>query len=76
MEGKQINYFSSTSNFGKQKASPPISPLDKGKPIDPLSYGEIKINKDGANTAPSASIFSKLFYEKIEADGAALAPSL
>ena len=43
MEGKLINYFSLTLNSGKQEASPPIFPPDKGKQIGPLSSGEIKI---------------------------------
>ena len=75
MEGKQINYFSSTFKFEKIKASPPTSLPDKRNYIGVLSGREYKIYGNGADAAPSAWIFSKQFFEKIEADGADIAPS-
>ena len=74
MEGKQINYFSSPFKFEKIKASPPTSLPDKGHYIGLLSGKESKIYGNGADAAPSAWIFSKKFFEKIEADGADIAP--
>ena len=75
MEGKQINYFSSPFKFEKIKASPPTSLPDKRHYIGLLSGRESKMYEDGAISAPSAWIFSKQFFEKIEADGADIAPS-
>ena len=76
MEGKPINYFSSTLNFGKKKASPPYSLSDKGRYVDPLSDREKIIYKEEADTAPTVSKFSKLFFEKNEATGALSTSSL
>ena len=75
MEGKQINYFTSTFRFEIIKASPPTSLPDKKHFISLLSGRESKIYGNGADAAPSAWIFSKKFFEKIEADGADIAPS-
>ena len=75
MEGKQINYFSSTFRFEIIKASPPTSLPDKKHFISLLSGRESKIYGNGADAAPSAWIFSKQFFEKIEADCADIAPS-
>ena len=74
MEGKQINYFSSTLKFEKIKASPQTSLPDKSHYIDLLSGRESKMYGNGTDAAPSASIFSKQFIEKILADGADIAP--
>ena len=76
MEEKPINYFSSPLNFGKKKASPPYSLSDKGRYIDPLSDREKIIYKEEAETAPTVSQFSKLFFEKSEATGAVSTSSL
>ena len=76
MEGKPINYFSSTLNFGKKKASPPYSLSDKGRYADPLSDRDKIIYKDKADTAPVASQFSRLFFEKNEATGVLSTSSL
>ena len=76
MEEKPINYFSSLLNFEKRKASPPYSLSDKGRYADPLSDRGKIIYKDEEDTAPVASQFSKVFFEKSEATGAVFASSI
>ena len=76
MERKTNNNFSSFLIMEQHKASSPASLSDKGKYIIPISDKEVKIYKDGADTAPLSSFFLKNNGEKNEDNGAVSAPSL
>ena len=76
MEEEQNNYFSSTQNFKIIIAPPPTSLPDLETYFTPLSGREVIIYKDEADTAPVASQFPKLFFEKNEATGAVFTSSL
>ena len=76
MERKTNNDFSSFLIIEQHESSSPASLSDKGKCIIPLSDKEVKIYKDGADTAPLPSFFSSLFFLKNEYHGAVSAPSL
>ena len=76
MEGKPINYFSSTLNFEMKMASSSYYISDKGRYVDPLSDREKIIYKEVAETSPGVSQFSKIFFEKSEATGVVSASSL
>ena len=76
MEWKTNNDFSSFLIIEQHESSSPASLSDKGKYIIPISDKEVKIYKDGADTAPLSSFFSPLFSKKNEDNGAVSAPSL
>ena len=76
MERKTNNNFGSFLLMEQYKASSPASLSDKGKYIIPISDKEVKIYKDGADTAPLCSFFSTLFFKKNEDNGAVSAPFL
>ena len=76
MEEEQNNYFSSTQNFKIIITPPPTSLPDLETYFTSVSGREVIIYKDEADTAPVASQFSKLFFEKNEATGAVFTSSL
>ena len=76
MERKTNNNFSSFLIMEQHKASSPASLSDKGKCIIPLSDKEVKIYKDGADTAPLSSFLKKNNRETNGDNGAISAQSL
>ena len=76
MEEEQNNYFSSNQIFKIIIAPPPTSLPDLETYFTSLSGREVIIYKYEADTAPVASQFSKLFFEKNEATGAVFTSSL